>query len=198
MDSNISDVEDFNLDVMKQHEFRKIESLCNEYNMIQCIEESTHFTENSISTIDLLFVSNKDSILTTGVGEPCLSLTIRYHCPIFGVFNFLKPKVKSIHRTIWKYEQRHYNELRNGFANFNLDSLKDSDINIYAENVSDTISEYALKFIPNKKVSINPQEPVWMNATIKKEIRRRKMLYRKTKESNNASCWQNPSLSEIE
>ena len=122
MDLNISDViitGDFNLNVMKQHEFRKIESLCNEYNMIQCIDEPTHFTENSISTTDLLFVTNKDSILTTGVGEPCLGLTMRYHCPIFGVFNFLKPNVKNIHRTIWKYELGNYNELRNSFANFN-------------------------------------------------------------------------------
>ena len=62
--------------------------------MTQCIDEPTHFTENSISTIDLLFVTNKDSILTTGVGEPCLGLTMRYHCPIFGVFNFLNLKLK--------------------------------------------------------------------------------------------------------
>ena len=45
----------------------------------------THFTENSSSIIDLLFIGNKDSVLTSGVGEPCLDLSIRYHCPIFGV-----------------------------------------------------------------------------------------------------------------
>ena len=44
-----------------------------------------------MSVIDLLFVKNKDSILTAGVGEPCLDMHVRYHCPIFGVFNFLKP-----------------------------------------------------------------------------------------------------------
>ena len=74
-----------------------------------------------------------------------------HHGPLV---NFLKPKVKNIYRTIWKYEQGNGNELRNSFANFNWDSLKDSDINIYAENVSDAISEYALKFIPNKKSSL--------------------------------------------
>ena len=79
MDSNITDViitGDFNLNVMKESQFRKVESLCNEFNMTQCIDEPTHFTENSISTIDLLFVTNKESILTTGVGEPCLGLTM--------------------------------------------------------------------------------------------------------------------------
>ena len=93
IDSNISDViitGDFNLNVMEQYEFRKIESLCNEYNMIQCIDEPTHFTKNSISTIDLFFGTNKESVLTTGVGDPCLGLTMRYHCPVFGVFKYRK------------------------------------------------------------------------------------------------------------
>ena len=97
MDSNISDViitGDFNLNVMKQHEFRKIESLCNEYNMIQCIDKPTHFTENSISTTDLLFVTIKYFILTTGCGEPCLGLTMRHHCLIFVFFISLNQKLK--------------------------------------------------------------------------------------------------------
>ena len=52
---------------MNQTQFRKAEALCNQFNMTQCIDELTHFTENSHSTIDLLFVTNKDSVLTTGV-----------------------------------------------------------------------------------------------------------------------------------
>ena len=114
---------------------------------------------------------------------------MHYHCPVFGVFNFLKPKTKSIDRTIWKYELGNYNELRNSFANFDWDSTNDNNINIYAENLADTISENSLKFIPKKKIIVNPQEPTWMNRTIKKEIRRRKRLYRKAKQSNNASHW---------
>ena len=108
IDSSISDViitGDFNLNTMNQTQFRKVEALCNQFNMTQCIDEPTHFTENSHSTIDLLFVTNKNSILTTGVGEPFLDLSMRYHCPIFGVFNFLKPKVKNLKGIVWKYDQ---------------------------------------------------------------------------------------------
>ena len=51
------------------------------------------------------------------------------------------------------------------------------------------LSTNALKFIPNKRINVNPQEPNWMNCIIKKEIRRRKRLHRKAKQSNNASHW---------
>ena len=162
MDSDISDViitGDFNLNIINQQQYRKVESLCNEYNMTQRIDEPTHFTESSISIIDLLFVTNKTSVLTTGVGEPCLDLTMRYHCPVFGVFNFLKPKFKNIKRTIWKYDQGDYNELRNSLTNFNWDSIHDSNINNYAENIARVITDNASRVIPSKTVFVNSQEP---------------------------------------
>ena len=77
INSDIADViitGDFNLNTMNENQFRKIEALCNQFNLFQCIYEPTHFTENSMSIIDLLFVTNKNSILTTGGGEPCLGL----------------------------------------------------------------------------------------------------------------------------
>ena len=91
VDTNITDIiimGDFNLSIMDQSHYVKTDSICKHFNLTQCIEEPTHFTENSMSVINLLFVKNRESILTSGVGEPCLNLNVRYHCPIFDVFNF--------------------------------------------------------------------------------------------------------------
>ena len=68
-DTDISDLivtGDFNLNTCNYTQSRKIESICSQFDLTQCVDEPTHFTENSASTIDLLFVSNKSSILTTG------------------------------------------------------------------------------------------------------------------------------------
>ena len=103
VDTNITDIiimGDFNLNIMDQSHYRKIYSICKHFSLTQCIEEPTHFTENSMSVIDLLFAKNRESILTSGVGELSLNLNVRYHCPIFGVLNFLKPKYKSYKRKI--------------------------------------------------------------------------------------------------
>ena len=86
--SNLIVTGHFSFNTCNYTQSRKIESIYSQFDR--------KFTdENSASTIDLLFVCNKSSTLTTGTGEPCLDQNIRCHCPIYGVFNFLKPKHMS-------------------------------------------------------------------------------------------------------
>ena len=138
-----------------------------------------------------LLVANKDSILTTGVGEPCLDLSICCHCPIFGVFNFLKPKVKNLNRIVWKYDQGDYNQLRYNLAIFDWSSTHNSNIDTYADSVANVITENTWKFIPSKNVNVSSTEPPWLTCEIKKKIRRRKRLYRKAQKSNDVTHWSN-------
>ena len=80
VDTNTTDIiimGDFNLNIMDQSHYRKTDSICKHFNLTQCIEEPPHFTKNSMSVIDLFFVKNRESILTSGVGEPCLNLNVR-------------------------------------------------------------------------------------------------------------------------
>ena len=161
IDSTISDVivtGDFYLNTLNPIQSRKVESICKQFDMTQCIEEPTHFIENSATIVDLLFITNKDSILTTGVGEPCLDLNIRYHCPIFAVFNFLKPKYKTFKRTIWKHEQSDYNKLRDTLENVNWDQLQDDDIDTFTQNITGILTKEAKLCIPNKVIviTLNP------------------------------------------
>ena len=181
---------DFNLNTCNSTQSRKIESICSQFDLTQCIDEPTHFTENSASTIDLLLVSNKSSILTTGAGEPCLDQNIRYHCPIYGVFNFLKPKHMSFKRIIWKYDLGNYNRLRHILSEAEWNNLKDASVDNSADNVTKLITETVKLCIPNTDVTIKPQEPKWMNSDIKRKIRQRKRQYRKAKRSNNPHVWQ--------
>ena len=153
VDTNITDIiimGDFNLNTMDQSHFRKTDSICKQFNLTQCIEEPTHFTENSMSVIDLLFVKNKESILTSGVGEPCLDLNFRYHCPIFGVFNFLKPRYKSFKRRIWKYDSGDYFQLRKRLSEVEWNTVYNDDENKYTQNISHVLIEKASQSIPNK------------------------------------------------
>ena len=144
------------------------------------------FTENSSSIIDLLFVANKDSILTSGVGEPCLDLSIRYHCPIFGVFNFLKPKCKSIKRKIWQYQNGNYDQ---HLSEIDWDSNYSDDPDEYAQRITNIIIENVSSTIPYKTITINPQDPAWMTLEIKRKIRQRKRYYRKAKRTNSPQHW---------
>ena len=110
VDSGVNDIiitGDFNLNMQNVQSARKITSLCEQLSLIQSIKEPTHFTETSSSLIDLLLVNNNEHLILSGVGDPFLHQDIRYHCPVFGVFNFRKPKCLSFKRRICKYVTRH-------------------------------------------------------------------------------------------
>ena len=83
---------------------------------------------------------------------------MHYHCPVHAVFNFIEPKYKCSDRTIWKYEQEDYENLRRTNV-FDWNSISDNNIDKYADDLTEVLSNDAKLFIPSKKVTINPHEP---------------------------------------
>ena len=71
-------VGDLNLDMQKLRSNRKIETLCQMYNLSNIISEPTHFTESSSPLFDLFLVTNKNDIFLSGVGEPFLDQNITH------------------------------------------------------------------------------------------------------------------------
>ena len=155
------------------------------------ITDPTHFTETSNSIIDLFLTSNKTDVLLSGVGEPFLEQNIRYHCPIYCILKFDKPKLKPFSRHIWLFDRGNYESLSQEISNTNWDMLKNNDINIYANNLTEQVSKSSKIHIPNKFIKVKQSDPHWMNNNIKQMMRKRKRLYDKYKRTKNASDLQN-------
>ena len=192
IDTGIDDViitGDLNFNMSNPQSARKIQSLSEQFSLHQCISEPTHFTEHSSSLIDILLLTKPNHLILSGVGDPFLQQDVRYHCPIYGIFNFAKPKQKSYTRHIWKYEQGDYVTLKHLANTFDWTSLKHEDINIYSANITEKILEISKLCIPNKIIRIRPSEPTWMNSSIKKLIRKRKRAFRKAKRSQSPAHW---------
>ncbi|MEW8548396.1 MAG: endonuclease/exonuclease/phosphatase family protein, partial [Candidatus Thiodiazotropha sp.] len=180
---------DFNLNVLNPQTARKIDSICTQFSFYQSICQPTHFTENSSSLIDILLVNNKTHLIVSGVGDPFLNQEIRYHCPIYGIFKFSKPKFASFTRHIWSYDRGNYDLLRNRAAYFDWDSIKDNDTNVYAHNLNNAVITIAKECIPNRTIKVKSSEPPWINSVIKQHIRKRKRAYRKAKRTNFELDW---------
>lgn len=192
IDTNIDDVVisgDFNYNMSNVATSRKIDSLCQQYSLHQCITEPTNFTEHSQSIIDIILVKNKQNILLSGVGEPILQQDIRFHCPIFGVLNFKKPIYKSYTRQIWSYDKGDYNHLKTLARNTDWNSLYNVDVNTHAKNITDHIINITKQCVPNKYVRIKPQDLPWISSSIKNMIRKRKRAYKKAKRTNSENHW---------
>ncbi|MEW8512948.1 MAG: hypothetical protein AB2608_19100, partial [Candidatus Thiodiazotropha sp.] len=147
------------------------------------------FTETSSSLLDIILVSNKDHLLLSGVADPFLNQEVRYHCPVYGIFKFSKPKQKSFTRHVWKYLQGDYDLLRTKAASTDWTSLYDDDISTHAENITSHIISIAKECIPNKTIRVRPSDPPWITSYIKHHIRKRKRAYRKAKHTNSPIKW---------
>ena len=103
--SNILITGYFNLVILKDNSSRKVRDLCQPFHFEQIINEPTHFPENSSSLIDLILISNRNTILLSGVGEPFLERNMRYHCPVFCVLTFSKPLAPLYKRRVFIYDR---------------------------------------------------------------------------------------------
>ena len=183
-DTGIKDIVitgDFYLNYLNNTSKRKIDLLCMHFSLYQSISQPTHFTEHYSSLIDIILVSNKENLILSGVADPFLNQDVRFHCPVYGVLKFSKPKSKAFVRHIWSYENGNYELLREKASAFDWQFLEndDLDIDIYANNINSCILSLAAECIPNKHVRIKPLDPHWLTATIKCNIRKRKRAYKK-------------------
>ena len=136
--------------------------------------------------IDRLLINNSNDVPISGVGEPFLNQTIRYHNPVFCVRNFNKQKTNIFK----KLDQGDYQALSNELGNTNWESFKDVDVNKYTNNLTEHIIKSSTKHIPNKVINIRPSDPSWLNTNIKKLITKRKRFYTKYKKTRANSDYE--------
>ena len=147
---NIIVTGDLNYNALKLPSSRKVQDICQQFNLSQIINEPTHFTETSASLIDLLFTTDQTSVIASGVSDPFLNQDIRYHCPVYAIFKYTKPRQPIIERRIWKYENGDYTRLKLNVSQTNLNLLADENVDAYANtfkvgmSTSTRVLEYSI------------------------------------------------------
>ena len=189
---DIINVGDFNTDMKNPNASTKIQNLSSSYNFRQLIDKPTHYTENSSSVIDLVLVSKPENVLYSDVVSPFIPNPVRYHCQTVLYLKYRKLVSKVYKPHIWQYDRGDYNEFRHRLSQVNWDHVfSTNNINECADKFTDSIITAAKASIPNKIVTIRPTEPDWINAHIKREIRKRKRAFtcRNAKRKNTISSW---------
>ena len=191
--TNIHDIiitGDFNFDMLLDRN-NKMKDLLSEFNLTQLITEPTHFTEKpSISLIDLIIARNRNNILASGVADPIFPNLKRYHCPIFVLLKFIRPKTTTYKRKIWNYQRADFVKFRHILSEHDLpEQIRGKELDTSVQIVADAIFDAAEKSIPNKIVNIRPNDYPWITCHIKSLIRKRRRVYNKFKKTNNLHFW---------
>jgi hypothetical protein len=181
---------DFNEDQLKPQN-NKMSNIFVKYNMIQFINEPTHFTENSSSCIDLISSIDPNVIDLIHVGQPFLSVNVRYHCPIYGILKVPKTLHTCIKRRIWLYDRGNYYQYREKLQRVDWDELINSgnSVDELCESFSNVILQAAGVSSPNKIITVRKTDPPWMNGAIRRAIRKRHRPQRQGKQSNLPVHW---------
>ena len=181
---------DFNCNMLNNNINNKMRNLMTSYNLTQIIEEPTHYTENSASLIDVALLSNPENVVFSDVISPFIPNLIRFHCPIMVTLKFRKPANKSFKRHIWLYDRGDYTLYRDKLSQINWDEVFSlTNINDITLAINQRIIEAANDSIPNKTITVRPQEAEWINSHIKRLIRQRKRLFRIAKRNNTEAAW---------
>ena len=187
--TNIQDIiitGDFNINMFHDRN-NKMTALMQEFHMKQLINEPTNFTEHSATLIDLILVRNEASILTSGVIDTFIPDQTRYHCPVVVLMKFLRPENKTFKRKVWNYKLANFDRYREILTDFYLEEKVNQthNINENIDCISEAIMTAAEQTVPNKIVTIRPNEHPWITCQIRRLIRKRKRTYRKYKRTSN-------------
>ena len=62
-----------------------------------------------------MLARNNSSVILSGVGDAFFDQNVKYHCPIYAIFNFDKCKQFCFEKTIWKCDDGNYDLLKQYF-----------------------------------------------------------------------------------
>ena len=177
---------DFNLDISKNCNSRKVRSLAENSHMRQLINECTRITDKSRTIIDLIFVSRPELVVSSGVH----SLGLSDHSLIYVVRKHKQIKLPP--RTVKSRSFKQFNDMEF------ISTIQDIDWDQVSciDSVDDALTKWQTLFIeacdkhaPFKEKRIKGHLPEWVNDDFLKLSKDRDYYYAKAHKTNNQEGW---------
>ena len=113
------------------------------------------------------------------------------HCVVAAQFGFNIEKRKCYQRKVWYYKKADFDYFRSELAGHNWDSCFSSgNPDTICTEWTKTFLEIANKCIPNKIITIRPDDVPWYNSHLRRLRNLRDRSYSTAKKKNNARFWE--------
>ena len=124
---------------------KNIESATSQFGLYQLINESTHLSENSSSCINLIFTSQSNLVVESGV-HPSLHPNC-HHQIVFATFNLIISYPPPYSREVWHYREAYTDLIRRAISNFNWEKAfynpnVNKKVSIFDETILNVLSNY--------------------------------------------------------
>ena len=130
----------------------QIEFLASQFAMSQVINEPTHILDNSKSCIDLIFTSQPNMIMDSGV-HPSLHSNC-HHQIIYAKFDLKVFYPPPYERTVWHFSRANSDHIKKAINLFDWESsLNNLDVNEQVSVFNETIMNIMSNFVPNDLIT---------------------------------------------
>ena len=160
----------------------KLLSLTSTNGVSQLINEATYFQTSNSSCTDLIFTDQPNLSVNSGV-HASLYPNFHYHI-VHSSFNlnisYPFPPPPPYQCLVWHYKKADSKNIRKALDSVNWERLFDQlDINAQVAAFNETILNVFRNYVPNKHITIDDKDPVWMNRNIKTKIKEKNTSYQK-------------------
>ena len=145
---------------------KTIESISSQFGLYQLINEPTHLLEKSSLCIDLIFTSQPNLGVESGV-HPSLNPNC-HHQIVFAKFNLMIFYPPLYSREVWHYREENTDLTRRAISNSNLEkacynTTVSKKVYIFNETILNVLSNY----IPYESLTYDDKDPPWFNSRVK-------------------------------
>ena len=155
-------------------------SLTSSNGFYQLINEPTHTQTNSSSCIELIFTNQPNLSVNSGIHSSLHPNCYRQIVHISFTFDIYYPS--PYQRLTYHYKKVDATNIRKALDSVNWERLFDkTDLNSQVVTLNETILNVFRNYVPNKCITIDDKDPVWMNEIIKLKIKNGKKQQQKTK-----------------
>ena len=166
----------------------RVKTTIQSLNLIQLIDQPTRITQNTSNLRDLTITSNINSVLDRGILPPFSHID---HFPTFVSLNLSSSPVKSTFKQIWDYAHMDTDRLAELLVHTDWDSVIEHDIDTATTNFTQTLLAAAAETIPIKTIRTRVQNKPWVNAALKREMRKRDRLFKLAQKHRTEYHWSN-------
>jgi hypothetical protein len=168
---------------------KRLVQMCTQQNLQYMINEPTRITESTSTTLDQIITNAPNFVSSITVTPP---ISTNDHCTVAACLNFKVKNEPAYERIIWQYKNANFDMFRTELQNFNFDEcFQTNDVNDAAKRWTESFLNVARTQIPNKVVTIRPNDSPWYTNELRLMKRRLQRLFHKHKSRGQPADWEN-------
>ena len=152
--------------IIKTKQGNTIENETSQLGLHQIINEPTHLLPNFSSYIDLIFTSQPNMVIESGIHSSLHSSC--HHQIVFAKFNLKICYPPPYSREVWHFKEVKPDLIRRTLNDFNWEiAFSNTNVNEKVCNFNKSVLNVLSNFIPHETILCDDKNPPWFNSRIK-------------------------------